>query len=134
MHCRCQIQEMKDKLKRGIYKWEQKINDFHSYLPMLLWVSGGCAGDLKLTYTELEMTEILKIVILSIKLAKLNKIEQIIQDNMIEKTVPKLASLEATLTKDLFYKVRMLNVEGRKTILRGGKQQATKRIQHKLVQ
>ena len=92
------MQELKIILKKGIYNWEERIKDFQLHLPYYPWVSDECAGLLKLPYGELKMIEILKTAILWSQHVKLNEIEWVIQDNLVQSTITKW--LEDTLFQE----------------------------------
>ena len=117
IHLWRQIRKLKINLHQGIWKYEERLNDFQKYLPFCPWVSGEKLRKLKLPYDEQELKVILETAILNLQQVKLNHNKWVIQDNTVESTIDELHGYEPILLKETAAtETRIAQIEGKNGI------------------
>ena len=78
----------------GIQKWANRMEDYQTYLPDMLWESGETINESLTRFREMEMQELLEGALTKVHEAHLQRIDWEILDRNYDETVDKIESIE----------------------------------------
>jgi hypothetical protein len=116
---RRQMRALKINFTDGVRKWAQRIEDYQTYLPDMLWESGEENGHTMQRFGEIDMREILDQAMTKLHVAQLNHVDWQHYERPFAETVAKLESLEPLIIKSAEHEKRLAALEdGKKTTTR----------------
>ena len=95
----------------GIRKWANRMNDYQTYLPDMLWESGEAVSRPITKFSEMDMREILENALTKVHEAHLQRIDWECLDEEYSETVSKLESMEQMIIRDNAMEKRLSSME-----------------------
>jgi hypothetical protein len=103
---------MKINFTDGVRKWAQRIEDYQSYLPDMLWESGEKAGRRMEAFDETNMREILDSAMTKVHIAQLLNVDWNHHEKPYSESIAKLESLEPQIIRHNEHEKRLAALEG----------------------
>ena len=125
---RCQIRGMKINFTDGVRKWAQRIEDYQSYLPDMLWESSEKNGKQMVPFDETDMREILDSAMTKVHLAQLLNVDWNHHEKPYTESIAKLESLEPQIIRHNEHEKRLSALEGTKPTRPQGKNSYEKKM------
>ena len=112
---RKQIRTTKVDMKKGIKRWDERIQELQTYLPDCLWEAGEARGKELKPFEEFELREILEGNLTQAQQLKLYDVNWDIHEKNYGETISKLEGLEASILGEAEVNKRLVMLENNKT-------------------